>query len=92
MIAQEQIQSIPCAIAIDGETKAIAFARHPSLPIFIDIRGDITAIWDKKVLKVNEQEYAYNTFFPVADCDTMLHRYFKDLIINDRQQGFTFSF
>ena len=92
MIAQEQIQTIPCAIALDSERKMIAFNRPPSLPVFVDIRGDITAMWDKKVLKVNDTEYAYNTFFPVADSASALHKYFKSLIISDRQEPMVFSF
>jgi hypothetical protein len=91
MIAQEQIHTIPCAIALDREKKMIAFNR-PTLPVFIDIRGDITAMWDKKLLKINDQEYLYNTFYSVAECDTMLHKYFKGLITADRQDPIMFSF
>jgi hypothetical protein len=92
VIAQEQIPIIPCAIALDNERKMIAFNRPPSLPIFVDIRGNITAMWDKKVLKIDEQEYAYNTFFSVADSNSVLHKYFKELIISDRQEPVVFSF
>jgi len=55
MIAQEQIHSIPCAVALDRERKMIAVNRNSSFPLFIDIREAVTAMWDKGLVKIGDK-------------------------------------
>jgi len=92
MIAQEQIHSIPCAVALDKERKMIAVNRNSSFPLFIDIREAVTAMWDKGLVKIGDKEYNYNTWYSVADNESAIHQYFKSLIIADRQNQMMFSF
>ena len=56
MILQEHLEVIGCAVALQQGEKAIAFARHPSLPLFVDMRKDIQAVWSKEGLTLKYLE------------------------------------
>lgn len=94
MIAQAQINSVGCAIALDSATKSVAFNRQGNLPAFIEQR-DPQVIWAKGAMNVGGVEYKYNTMYSLdAPEHKSLRDYIEWLIAKDYEapvfQGFSF--
>lgn len=90
-VVQEHFPVIDCVIALDLEGRRIAFKRNPSHKPFIDILENLVVIWDKKCCKICEKEYDYGLWYDLKEGDD-LFKYFKQLLIKDRQMRFGFNF
>lgn len=82
MQAQAQLQYEHIVVALNNSPRSIAFVRPSHLKPYVDIREGLTAIWDKRLVKIGEKEYDYNSWHPLEE-GTELFLYFNSLLGND---------
>jgi len=81
MIVQEHLPSmgVTVALAKDGDVSRIAFERDARHPMFVDVRGEITGVWDKKCVTIDGMDYSSNTWH-VLTKETPLWKYFNKVL------------